>query len=426
MSASRLERSLVTMAKVGNDIIGLNIVTNALTILAKATLLRGLNEETKANSHLYTYLDSKSYGRCVVHMLPIMGRTMTDVYDDIQASRQRKLRGQVMEMVRGDGMTLQQCAQFQGDKGVVECAVRQNGLALQFANHKLRNNKWLVNTAYENNRAALQYASLRIQREIVAKDPDALRYASLDIQREIVAEDPDALQYASLDIQREIVAEDRPALQSADRFTSQFNSDEEDYSQEIRELSQDSLSEHRDDDDSIEGAKGSAYVFEWDNGVGDGTGRASSSTTSGESIGSLSRSQDSPPIEDVPKQSKKKQEAIMLVQEDGLKLQWVSKKLKANEEVVNAALAKNPKALRFASKKIQRAKIKLSPTWLPHVSEAIRNEHQRELQKISDLYNSRNVSTSNKPSKRSPPDSMKGYAQKIAQQWDSDDFNYPL
>lgn len=87
----------------------------------------------------------------------------------------------VMDAVRQNGMALAYAnEEFKDTLGVVMSAVRNNGMALKFASKGLRNMYGVVETAVSNNGMALEFASMEMQmnKTIVSKavlsDPKAL------------------------------------------------------------------------------------------------------------------------------------------------------------------------------------------------------------------------------------------------------------
>jgi CxxC motif-containing protein len=61
----------------------------------------------------------------------------------------------------------------------------------------------------------LQYASIAVQNEIIAKNPEKLQYASIELQKDISMKKPVKLKYASHNVQKIIVSEDVDKLQHA-------------------------------------------------------------------------------------------------------------------------------------------------------------------------------------------------------------------
>lgn len=67
-------------------------------------------------------------------------------------------RDVVLQMVRENGLTLQQAIDFQNDRDIVLAAVNQNGLALRFAHNDMKRDVSIVWEAARQNGLALQYA----------------------------------------------------------------------------------------------------------------------------------------------------------------------------------------------------------------------------------------------------------------------------
>ncbi len=72
----------------------------------------------------------------------------------------------VLEAVKQNGLALQFASEkLQDDKNVVLEAVKQYGRALRFASENLRDDKDIVMTAVQQNRYALMYASKELQED---------------------------------------------------------------------------------------------------------------------------------------------------------------------------------------------------------------------------------------------------------------------
>ena len=95
---------------------------------------------------------------------------------------------EMMEEVNKNGMALSAVSPYLITKRVVMSAVRQNGMALQYAPGRSKDDKEVVMAAVRQNGFALQYASDRLKDDIdivassVQKDGYALKFASVRLQ----------------------------------------------------------------------------------------------------------------------------------------------------------------------------------------------------------------------------------------------------
>ena len=120
-------------------------------------------------------------------------------------------------------MALRFCSEeLAGDVMLVSRAVKQNGLALQYANdfRKCRS-KELALQAVAQNGLALEFIheDLQDDQEVlskaVAQNPHALQFASHVIQLHLLAEDGRRMKYTSEDVQRRVVEHDGMLLEWA-------------------------------------------------------------------------------------------------------------------------------------------------------------------------------------------------------------------
>jgi hypothetical protein len=96
----------------------------------------------------------------------------------------------VMAAVRRDGLQLQFASErLRDDYNIVLTAVKQNGLALEFASGRLQNNRDIVLAAVKQNGLALEFASVGLRKnrdivlEAVKQNGMAIRWASERLRR---------------------------------------------------------------------------------------------------------------------------------------------------------------------------------------------------------------------------------------------------
>ncbi len=133
----------------------LGTAKNIMDIFLKCTLVPLMSKETIQTHPYYTHLADKSLARCFVLLVPIFGNISVALYDLSQA------KTNALTLVKQDGLALQSVGYFQNDQDVVKKAVRQNGLALQFASPPLKDREAIVLTAMSQNLEAAQFGSSR-------------------------------------------------------------------------------------------------------------------------------------------------------------------------------------------------------------------------------------------------------------------------
>lgn len=94
----------------------------------------------------------------------------------------------VIDIVANNGWLLDNFSEFWDDEDIVNTAVQNEGLVLQYASDRLKNNKSIVLNAVRKTGIALQFASanLKADKEVVLvavkNDPYALSEASEDLK----------------------------------------------------------------------------------------------------------------------------------------------------------------------------------------------------------------------------------------------------
>ena len=89
----------------------------------------------------------------------------------------------ICSLIEADGTLLRYVPELQDNKSIVFMAVKENGLALQYASSRLQNDEMIVGVAVKNNGMALQYASdtnkrnAEIVKAALQSNPMAAAYA---------------------------------------------------------------------------------------------------------------------------------------------------------------------------------------------------------------------------------------------------------
>lgn len=185
-------------------------VSNIFHLFQKAFILPLLQQSTISNSPYYTYLDRKSFSRCALQAIPLIGNIHAIYIRCKLASEKRKDREGVLTAVQQNGMALANAsAEMQNDPEVVLAAVQQNRWALLFASAKMQNDPKVVSAAVQKDGWALRFASAKMQNnpEVVSaavqQNGLVFQYASETLRKDrefvlaMVQKDSRAFQYAS-------------------------------------------------------------------------------------------------------------------------------------------------------------------------------------------------------------------------------------
>ncbi|MBS4165958.1 MULTISPECIES: DUF4116 domain-containing protein [unclassified Neochlamydia] len=222
-------------------------VTNLVYIFQKAVILPIKQKESMPKSSYYSHLSLKSFSRCIILLLPVLGNIIVGIYDfahrknynknagiepikhddgtsapanlpldndikidptteeqngsDLEYTNEAPMNSNNMfeevyyrvfyAKVRKDGLILKYAApKLCNNKELVLAAVQQNGLAFKYASQELQNDREVVLTAVQQNGLALKYASQELQndREVVLtavqQDASAVQYASQELQND--------------------------------------------------------------------------------------------------------------------------------------------------------------------------------------------------------------------------------------------------
>jgi hypothetical protein len=153
--------------------------------------------------------------------------------DGCQEPRRVPDRDDVISNVSTDGTNLLKFLEYINDIDIVTKAIKQNGLALQYASDGLKDNSTIVEEAIKKNGLALQYASdglkdnSTIVEEAIKQNGLALQYASdglknnIDIVTKAIKQNGLALQYGfyelknNIDIVKQAIEQNYKAIQYA-------------------------------------------------------------------------------------------------------------------------------------------------------------------------------------------------------------------
>jgi|GEM_PF-2893599 len=65
----------------------LSTVTNLIDLFQKCVVIPLMNQQSVSSSHYYTYLNQKSFLRCVLLLVPVLGNIACGIYDFLQSDR---------------------------------------------------------------------------------------------------------------------------------------------------------------------------------------------------------------------------------------------------------------------------------------------------------------------------------------------------
>ena len=133
-------------------------VSNLVDLFQKTVVLPSTPKEIIWESHYYTHLDQKSFSRCVVLLIPVIGNILVGIYDFV--NRKYNDKEFMLAAVQQDVWALRfASARLKDDPEFMLAAVQQNGWALQFASDRLKDDKEVVLAAVQQNGTVLEYAS---------------------------------------------------------------------------------------------------------------------------------------------------------------------------------------------------------------------------------------------------------------------------
>ena len=316
----------------------LDIIFNNQTSIANSILGDCLND-------FFKILSTHQYKDFFIKNISLNSKTNIGYlnYCCVEDNSDRNNKNLVIEAVKQNGLALEYASNaLKNDKEIVTIAVKQNGLALEYASNALKNDKEIVTIAVKQNGWMLDYASdaLKEDQEIVSlavKQTGTALYGASKILKDnqkivnmAVKEDGAALEYASHALQNDkmivlaAVKNNKWALTCASR--------------ELKNSKEIVLAAVKKD--------GGALKY-----AGDVT---------------------------------KKDEEIVLaaVKQDGLLLQYVDAELKANMVVVITAIEQNGRALQYASNNLKNNKtivdmaVKENGSALQYASNNLKNDRE--------------------------------------------------
>src|SRR5580700_9265774 len=97
MQATTCSNFLITTDKFSSYVPFLSTVTNLVDLFQKYVVIPQMRDEDVWNSHYFTHLDQKSFSRCVILLIPIIGNIIIGILD--YANRQWNDREWILEII---------------------------------------------------------------------------------------------------------------------------------------------------------------------------------------------------------------------------------------------------------------------------------------------------------------------------------------
>jgi len=197
-----VKNSFVKVDAVCDYIPGISTLTNLMDLFQKCALSLPFAKEITGDSHYYKHLEEKSFLRCLVLLIPVIGNIFV-IADDIKAQYIKKQSDAIdlaIGLVKQDPSAFESLSEelrsnfhvafyaveknplalehfiYKGKDGeityssiisyrdIVAKAVAKDGLALQYADPSLQNDQTIVITATRQNSSAFQFASEELRR----------------------------------------------------------------------------------------------------------------------------------------------------------------------------------------------------------------------------------------------------------------------
>ncbi|NGY95796.1 MULTISPECIES: DUF4116 domain-containing protein [unclassified Neochlamydia] len=216
MLINSLSRACLSIDRGADYIPIVSTVTNLVDIFQKVVVLPFKQKENISKNVYYTHLDQKSFRRCLILLVPVLGNILVGIYDVVRNKEKKALLANVQK----NGLALKDGSDtLKSDRDVVLAAVQENGLALKYASKQLQNDKKVVLAAIQENGTALKYASKQLRNDnetvlaAIQENGSALKYASKQLRNDkevvlaAVQRSHLALKYASKQLRnaREVV-----------------------------------------------------------------------------------------------------------------------------------------------------------------------------------------------------------------------------
>lgn len=188
MDISGCSSNVFSKVDVADYIPIVSTVNNIFVLFRKVKMFLSKKENHVQKSY-YTHLKQKSFIKCVVLLVPVLGNILIgliDIYNFLEYNirkqsiikkiqkerldlegvdeRFKNDKDVVLAAVRENGWELKYAKNFQEDKDVVRAAVKQRGLALEYAK-KFQDDRGIVLLAVKQDGLALQYASERLKND---------------------------------------------------------------------------------------------------------------------------------------------------------------------------------------------------------------------------------------------------------------------
>lgn len=116
-------------------------VSNLIDLFQKYIILSVVDEQAIAENYYYTYLKEKNALYCFILLIPIIGNIIIKIFEHMEYNA-----------IKQNGLNLEFASEkLKNNKDVVLAAVAQNGWAFEFASEKLKNDKDVALAAVTQN-----------------------------------------------------------------------------------------------------------------------------------------------------------------------------------------------------------------------------------------------------------------------------------
>jgi len=155
-----IEKSSVKADQICDYIPLTSTACNLVNIFQKCTILF-MDESKVAKSPYYTYLQQKSFSRCVLLLIPFIGNFFVGIYDLVNDDQQHYAFSAVFAAKGNKELMLSYIQNYswafkyaskdlKEDPDIMLAAIKKNGMALKYASDKFKKDPAMVIAAIQN------------------------------------------------------------------------------------------------------------------------------------------------------------------------------------------------------------------------------------------------------------------------------------
>lgn len=162
---SFMGRILVKMDRFSDYIPGISTLTNLGVLIQKTLILPFLKKETVQENHYFQHIDDKSMSRSCVLLIPGIGNLCVGIYDKMQVPKVSDREKYINEIriCYPENLKSKIDPKYMDDEKIVKILVSKNGLLLEHASDRLKNNEEVVKAALDQNVMSIQYAGDKLK-----------------------------------------------------------------------------------------------------------------------------------------------------------------------------------------------------------------------------------------------------------------------